>query len=357
MLILQDRTTIKHLCGEEQGWLNTPICGTDTIAAGERTLSDNWDSREVITVQGVIRPEEMGVTYPHEHLFLDAMDHYSSYGYQLVIDDEDVMAQEILEFTTRGGRTICDVTLDEIGRDPERLVRFSRRTGINVVMGCGWYRDFGYPPIVAEKTSCELAEVLVREIEIGVGDTGIRAGFIGEIGTGRHHVSPAEERVFRAAALAQTRTGVVISTHTTRWGTLAMEQIAMLEEFGTDLSRVIIGHLGDRVGVKNLLPIAARGVYMEVDNIGYLDYQPEYVRADNVAALVKEGFVQRVLLSEDICMLNHLKYTGGKGYGYLLETFVPLLRERSVTDEQIYQMMVVNPANAFSRRRHDSCVS
>ena len=197
----------------------------------------------------------------------------------------------------------------------------------------------------------------MREIEIGVGDTGIRAGFIGEIGTGRHHVSPAEERVFRAAALAQTRTGVVISTHTTRWGTLAMEQIAMLEEFGTDLSRVIIGHLGDRVGVKNLLPIAARGVYMEVDNIGYLDYQPEYVRADNVAALVKEGFVQRVLLSEDICMLNHLKYTGGKGYGYLLETFVPLLRERSVTDEQIYQMMVVNPANAFSRRRHDSCIS
>ena len=88
-----------------------------------------------------------------------------------------------------------------------------------------------------------------------------------------------------------------------------------------------------------------------LDNIGYLDYQPEYVRADNVAALVGEGFVERVLLSEDICMLNHLKYTGGKGYGYLLETFVPLLKERGVTDQQIHQMMVVNPAKAFSRRR------
>lgn len=65
-------------------------------------------------------------------------------------------------------------------------------------MGCGWYRDFGYPPIVAEKTSRELADVLVREIEVGVGDTGIRAGFIGEIGTGRHYIKPAEERVFRA---------------------------------------------------------------------------------------------------------------------------------------------------------------
>jgi phosphotriesterase-related protein len=157
--------------------------------------------------------------------------------------------------------------------------------------------------------------------------------------------------VFRAAALAQAQTGVAITTHTTRWGTLAMEQIALLEEYGADLSRVIIGHLGDRVGVHHLLPIAEKGVYVEVDNIGYLDYQPEWVRADNVANLVHAGFVKQVLLSEDICMLNHLKYTGGKGYGYILEVFVPMLRERGVTDEQIHQMMVTNPANVFSRRR------
>lgn len=317
-------------------------------------MHDDWKQREVISVNGVIRPDQMGVTYTHEHLFLDAMDHYPGYGYALVIDDEEVMEKEIKEFTSRGGQTVCDVTLDEIGRDPARLVRFSKRAGIHVLMGCGWYRDFGYPPIVEEKTSRELADVLMHEIEVGVGDTGIRAGFIGEIGTGRHHVKPAEERVFRASALAQARTGVVITTHTTRWGTLALEQIAMLEEFGADLSRVIIGHLGDRVGVKFLLPIAEKGVYLEVDNIGYLDYQPEWVRADNVAALVKAGFTNRVLLSEDICMLNHLKYTGGKGYGYIFEVFLPLLRERGVTDEQIHQMMVINPANAFSRRRPDA---
>ena len=310
-----------------------------------------WEDREVITVNGVIRPEEMGVTQTHEHLFLDAMDHYPGYGYQLVIDDEDVMAKEMEEFTGRGGRTICDVTLDEIGRDPVRLARFSRRTGIHVLMGCGWYREFGYPAVVKEKTSRELADILVKEIEAGVGDTGIRAGFIGEIGTGRHSILPGEERVFRAAALAQARTGVAITTHTTRWGTLAMEQIALLEEYGADLSRVIIGHLGDRVGVHHLLPIAEKGVYVEVDNIGYLDYQPEWVRADNVANLVHAGFTKQLLLSEDICMLNHLKYTGGKGYGYILEVFVPMLRERGVTDEQIYQIMVTNPANVFSRRR------
>ena len=86
-----------------------------------------------------------------------------------------------------------------------------------------------------------------------------------------------------------------------------------------------------------------------MDNGGYLDYQPEAVRADNVAALVKEGFGDRVLLSEDICMLGHLKFNGGKGYGYLLEVFVPMLCDRGVSEEEIHTILVENPARAFAR--------
>ena len=301
---------------------------------------------EVITVCGPISPEEMGITQTHEHLLLDAMDHYGQYGF--VIDDEELVAEELGAFTQNGGRTVCDPTVDEIGRNPEGLVRISKAAGIHVVMGAGWYKEAGYPATVEERTSGELAEILVREIECGVRETGIRAGFIGEIGTGRHHIKPAEERVFRAAALAQSRTGVAISTHTTRWGSLAIEQIELLAEYGADLSRVIIGHLGDRRGVHHLLPIAEHGVYVEVDNIGYLDYQPERVRADNVAALVKEGFAGQVLLSEDVCMLGHLSFNGGKGYGYLLEVFVPLLRERGVSEEDVHRMLVENPARVFA---------
>jgi phosphotriesterase-related protein len=308
---------------------------------------DGASPREVITVLGPIAPAAMGITHAHEHLLLDAMDHFG--GYEYVIDDEDLVVDELAAFTGRGGRTICDATVDEIGRNPAALVRVSRAAGVQVVMGSGWYRESGYPRQVQEHTSRELAEILVHEIEQGVRDTGIRAGFIGEIGTGRHYVKPAEERVFRAAALAQQRTGVAISTHTTRWGTLALEQIAMLAEFGADLHKVVVGHLGDRRGVAHLLPIAAQGVYLEVDNIGYLDYQPEAVRADNVAALVREGFGDRVLLAEDICATKHLGHLGGKGYGYLLEVFVPLLRQRGLSDEDVDRLLVRNPAAAFSR--------
>ena len=314
-------------------------------------MPQNEQQAEVITVLGPIRPDQMGITQTHEHLLIDAMDHLGPYGgYELVVDDEELVIEELREFTSRGGKTICDVTTHEIGRNPRALARISQAAGINVVMGSGWYREFKYPQVVEERTSNELADILVREIEHGVDDTGVRAGFIGEIGTGRHFIKPGEERVFRAAALAQARTGVAISTHTTRWGTLALEQIAMLAEYGADLSKVIIGHLGDRRGVKHLLPIAEKGVYIEVDNIGYLDYQPESVRADNVAALVKEGFEDRVLLAEDIFMLTHLTFNGGKGYGYLLEVFVPMLRERGVTDETIHKLLVSNPASAFARK-------
>jgi phosphotriesterase-related protein len=125
----------------------------------------------------------------------------------------------------------------------------------------------------------------------------------------------------------------------------------MLREFGADISKVIIGHLGDRRGVRHLMPLAEQGVFLEVDNIGYLDYQPESVRADNVAALVKEGYGDRVLLSEDICMTKHLKFNGGKGYGYLLEVFVPMLRQRGLKEADIHRLLVTNPARAFARRK------
>lgn len=311
------------------------------------TIPEPETFREVITVNGPISPSQLGITQTHEHIWLNAYDHYKMYG--LVFEDVDLMVKELGAFTRQGGASMVEVTTEEIGRSPEMLQEISRRAGMNIIMGSGWYREFGFPPKVSEKTSTELAEMIVREIEVGVGDTGIRAGVIGEIGTGTRHILPAEERVFRAAALAQQRTGVAITTHTTRWGSLALEQIALLKEAGANLSKVIIGHLGDRMGVKPLLPIAETGVYLEIDNIGYLDYQPEWVRADNVAALVKEGYVSQVLLSQDICMLSHLEYQNGPGYGYLLGTFLPLLRERGVSEEDIQTMLVSNPARALGR--------
>jgi phosphotriesterase-related protein len=64
--------------------------------------------------------------------------------------------------------------------------------------------------------------------------------------------------------------------------------------------------------------------------------------------LWREGFGERVMLSNDICEVDALAANGGCGYANVLETFWPLLRERGVTDEQFHVMTVASPARAFA---------
>ncbi len=203
----------------------------------------------VVTVRGPVAPEALGVTLSHDHLISDAYALWgaSSGDYGWILDDVEVAIQEVEAFRAVGGGTICEPTSLGLGRDPSALLEISHKTGVHVVMGSGWYRERCYPREVHEELPDRLAERLVRELTVGVGETGIRAGFIGEIGTERRHISPAEERVFRAAGRAHARTGCPILTHTTHFGELALEQLDLLEAEGVAPDRVIVSHLGDRV--------------------------------------------------------------------------------------------------------------
>ena len=308
-------------------------------------------SRQVVTVRGPVEPEALGVTLSHDHLILDAFKLFGemSGSYAWILDDVDVMISEVEAYRRAGGATIVGPTNEGIGRNPAALRKISDATGVHVVMGAGWYRERAYPACVSELMPDQLAEILVRELTVGVGNTGIRAGFIGEIGTERFSISPAQERVFRAAARAHGRTGCPIMTHTTHFGELAIEQLDLLSEEGAEARFVIVSHLGDRVGISTLLPIAARGAWINIDNLGFVGgYAPLDGRADNVAALVAEGLVDRVMLSNDICLTDQLLTNRGPGYANVIVNFVPMLRARGLSDDQIDTMLVRNPQRAFA---------
>lgn len=301
----------------------------------------------VMTVLGEIDPGAMGITLTHDHLLVDGWGLRQLY--EAILDDEELAADELAKFKAAGGGTVCDPTNIGLGRDPEALVRLSRATGVHIVMGAGWYREVVYPGYIAERSTEELAGFLVDEVEHGVDGSGIRPGFIGEIGTERGHITPAVERVFRAAARAHVRTGIPILTHTTHWGELAIEQLDLLAEEGVDPGAVIVSHLGDRRTVDHMLPIAERGAWLNVDNLAFVaGYAPLEFRADNIAELCRRGLADRVMLSNDICELGQLSAYGGPGYANVLENVLPMLRERGVTDEQFHQMTVENPARAFA---------
>jgi phosphotriesterase-related protein len=156
--------------------------------------------------------------------------------------------------------------------------------------------------------------------------------------------------VFRAAARAQRQTGVAIITHTTHFGELALEQIALLCEEGVSPERIMISHLGDRHDFAPLAAIARQGVFLSIDNIGYTGqgYPPDEVRATNVSRLIADGFLGQIVLGGDVCLKQHLRAFGGKGYAHVQRSFLPLLAAHGVSPEAVRQMTIGNPARLLS---------
>ncbi len=215
-------------------------------------------------------------------------------------------------------------------------------------MGSGWYRDAYYPAeiLVDRRSADALAEVIVRDATDGVGETGIRAGIIGEIGTDKPWLTAREERVHRAAARAARRTGLAITTHAVQ-STVGLDQLTVFEEEGADLSRVVIGHADSNPSLEYHLAIVGRGAMIEFDFLGMsftpLERHGEGRIVDNLRELLSRGFGDRILLSQDVCHDSQLRRYGGNGYTYLAETFLPRLRDAGVSEAEIRTITVDNP--------------
>ena len=302
----------------------------------------------VQTVLGPVDPAELGWVLPHEHTAIALWHIPNRWDYWELRRDEPVIAEELAAFRAAGGGTVVDLTLDGVGRDPDWLAGLSRATGLHLVMGSGWYRGAHYPAeaLIDRRSVDALADDIVRDATDGVGETGIRSGIIGEIGTDKPWLSAQEERVFRAAARAARRTGLAITTHAVQ-STVGLAQLDVLEAEGADLSRVIIGHADSNPTLDYHLAIVQRGAMIEFDFLGMsftpLERHGEARVVDNLRELLSRGFVERILLSQDVCHDSQLKRYGGKGYTYLAETFLPRLREAGVSDAEIRTITVDNP--------------
>jgi len=302
----------------------------------------------VPTVLGDVAPDELGVTLPHEHTGIALWHAKDRWDYWELTANHELVGEELREFRRRGGGTLVDLTLPGVGRDPERLRRLSTRTGVQVVMGCGWYREPYYPPEIRidRRSVDDLADELVREFHDGVAGSGVRPGIIGEIGTDKPWLSAQEERVHRAAARAARRTGLAITTHAVQ-STVGLDQLDVFEAEGADLSRVVIGHADSNPSLDYHLAIVERGATVEFDFLGMsftpLERHGEARIVDNLRELLARGHAERILLSQDVCHDSQLKRYGGNGYTYLAERFLPELRSAGVSEDEIRTITVDNP--------------
>jgi predicted metal-dependent phosphotriesterase family hydrolase len=306
----------------------------------------------VMTVSGPIPPDKLGFTLPHEHTGIHLWHIEKRWDYWELTPDDELITDELRDFRRRGGGTLVDLTLDGVGRDPHRLRRLAGATGLNIVMGTGWYRGAHYPAeaLIDRRTVDDLAAHLVSEFEDGVGDTSIRPGIIGEIGTDKPWVSALEERVHRAAARASLRTGMAITTHGVQ-SAVGLAQLRILTEEGVDPGRVVIGHADSYHDLDFYLAVLDTGANLQFDFLGHrfgVEEALEPRLVETIVELLERGYAGQLLLSQDVCHNAQLKANGGFGYVYLHQHFLPTLRTAAVGEGEIRTMTIDNPARILT---------
>jgi phosphotriesterase-related protein len=299
----------------------------------------------VMTVLGPVPAETLGVTLPHEHVFVDLVREYRGDG---LLNDRALAVRELAAFAEAGGRTVVDCTSVGLARDPAALREVALETGLNIVMGCGYYRD----PYLAEQGLDRLsvdavADLIVRDVEEGADGTDVRAGVIGEIGADRWYLSALEERSFRAAARAHRRTGLTITTHAARWP-VGLPQLDLLAEEDVDPARVVVGHCDMVPDPGYHLAVARRGAFVQFDTVQGESEYDTVCRVAWIRALAEEGFLDRVLLSQDVCLRSNLAALGGPGYAYVPTAFAERLRTEGFTDAEVRRLLVDNPRRALT---------
>ena len=296
----------------------------------------------VTTVLGPVAAEDLGITLPHEHLCLNLN---RGDGFQFRLKplretDRELICTELLSFQREGGKTVIDVTPPDLGRNPRVLAQISRETGLNIIMGTGRYREPFYERALWERTTRSLTAEFIQEITEGV--DGIFPGIIGEIGVHAYHMSPVEERVHRAAARAQVETGLPLTTHALE-SAVGIDQLDVFEEEKVDLTRVAVGHCDSYPRLDFHESILARGAFVEFDLIRGQNEYDTLMQVELICKLVERGHLHKLLLSQDVCIREHLQAYGGQGYGYVLRSFVPRLLKAGLTESEVNVILIENP--------------
>jgi phosphotriesterase-related protein len=343
-------------------------------------------SGKVQTVLGPIDPSELGITVTHEHLLLDITcytveaehatgrafrdapitmdmlgDLPSRFLYSLenmrLLDDQTA-TEEVLRFRHAGGGSVVDTTSANIARDPLAYARISRATGLNVVMGAGYYVSVSLPDDMPDRTADSITEEIVRDLTVGVGDTGVRSGVIGEIGCSLP-LHPQEKKSVYASGMAQKETGAPLTLHSPGDWKAKHEVLQVLLEAGANPQKIIFGHsdgFRDRDGLRAL---AEAGCYIQLDVFGWEDTSLERVmpgvrftsdaeRLEIIADVAEMGFIDRVMVGQDVCQPWQYARNGGKGFSHHLENIVPRMRGLGFTEADLHKIFVENPARAFA---------
>ena len=333
------------------------------------------------SVLGPISVENLGVTLPHEHIFIDMKHCVQKTGKEPPIFYEKISLEnrgevftdpyaildnaalesdlcferavkEMEYFKSYGGQTVVDCTLDEIGRDPIALKKLSEITGINIILGCGHYYDRAHFPYVKNATADELSREMITDLTVGIRDTGIRSGVIGEIGTS-DVMTENEIKSLHAAGMASVATSRPIHVHTGLYSENGEKIIKILTGEGVAPEKICIDHVDVVLRKDYIKRLLALGVYVEFDDFGkefYVNKASRFAydleRILLLSELIREGHGDRILITNDICLKTMYRTYGGCGYAHVLRGVREMALENGI-DESAYKTLTVNNPREF----------
>ena len=377
---------------------------------------------KVMTINGPVEPSELGHTLPHEHLYFNTsgykpemtpeqeelylspitlknLNYVRKNPYRVlencIMFDKDMLQRAVQEFKDKGGGTIADVTPHGCSLDsplPDFLPEIKEvadTVGVKVVLGMGHYiHAFDIPEESKEAASKEgknydilvsptskaiegftpeqLADIYVKDINEGYGDTGIRPGVIGELGTG-FVVTDLEQRTLRAGALAQQETGLAITLHLQPSKMNGHQDLDILEETGANLEKVVLGHIDGVLAIPgmsfdqvmdNYYSLLERGCYVQFDLCGNQEYfradlgnwwlPADRERAQAIKLMCDHGFEDKILISQDEGHRYYMTEYGGWGLAHVLTGFKETMLEYGVTEAQCERITKDNPQNMLT---------
>jgi phosphotriesterase-related protein len=311
------------------------------------------------TAGGSVDSAGLGRTLVHEHVFVlgeELRQNYGDWDEDGIVDDAVV---KLTELKSLGIDSILDPTVIGLGRYLPRIQKVAARIELNIVVATGLYTynelpfQFHYTgPGLMFDVPEPLTELFVRDLTVGIADTGVRAAFL-KCAIEQVGLTPGVERTMRAVAQAAVQTGAPITVHTHPGSGSGLVAQQVLREEGVDLTRVVMGHSGDTTDLDYLGTLADAGSYLGLDRFGLDVLLPFEQRVDTVVELVRRGYVERVVLSHDAsCLIDWFPVDPTTAvpnwhYRHISEDVLPALLERGVSQDDIDRMLIANPRRYF----------
>ena len=322
------------------------------------TIAPSITMAQVITVNGAIDSEELGLALIHEHIMVDWIGADST-GYHRWDRNEIVeRALPYLEEVKKYGATsFLDCTPAYLGRDPYVLKQLAERSGLHILTNTGYYGvgNNKFVPKSAMTASPEdIAKIWIKEFKEGIDDSGVRPGFIKISVENEETLSKMHTNLVKAAALTHLETGMAIVSHT-GGDAPALAQLKVLKDMGVSPRAFVWTHAQNGT-MKGYHKAASLGAWISLDNIndrptnksdspGSIDWY-----AKTLLELKDNGILDHILISHDAGWYDVGDTNGGdyRGYTDLFTKLIPRLKENGFSHTDVDILLKRNPKRAYA---------